>query len=78
MPIINGRRVTNVPDSGVYGSEIIGEFGKKNGRRVVIGRGTTEFETIEAGKRYTKRELLDRKGSAVKVFSIPDRTKGGS
>jgi hypothetical protein len=75
MPIINGRRVTNVPNAGVYGREIIGEMKTRPGRRPVIQR-PGGFETIRPDKRYTKAELLDRKGNPLKVTDIPDRSKG--
>lgn len=76
MPIINGRRVTNVPSGGVYGSDIIREMGEGGGRRVVIQKEGLSFETIQKDRRYSKADLIDRKGNPVRVKSIPDRTKG--
>ena len=77
MAIINGRRVSNVPHSGVYGKELIDEMKSGSGRRTVLHRSGMQFETIFPGKRYTKRELLDKKGQPVKIMTIPERTKGG-
>ena len=77
MAIINGRRVTNVPGSGVYGQDIIDEMDVSQGRRPVFMK-PGGFEQIQPGKRYSKREVLDKKGRPVKVSDIPDRTKGDS
>jgi hypothetical protein len=76
VAIINGRRVTNVPSSGVYGRDIIKETGGETGRRVVIQREGLGFETVQSARRYSKADLIDKKGNAVRVKSIPDRTKG--
>jgi len=75
MARINGRVVT-VPDSGLYGDDLLSVLRPQPGRRGVIQRGGTSFETIDSQRRYSKRELLDRKGQPVKVTDIPDRTKG--
>jgi hypothetical protein len=74
MPIINGKRV-NIPDSGVYGEDLKKAAGVKNGRRAVVQKGI-EIETIQSGKKYSKRDLIDKKGNPVKISTIPDRTKG--
>jgi hypothetical protein len=76
MGIINGRRVTNVPDSGVYGSDLIREMRPGSGRRVVVQKEGLNFSTIDPSRRYTKRELIDKKGQPVKITTIPDRSKG--
>lgn len=75
MPIINGRKVTNVPNAGVYGRDLIDEMRLPPGRRPVLHKGSG-FETIRPEKRYSKQELLDRKGNPLKVSDIPDRSKG--
>ncbi len=75
MPIINGRYVQNVPNSGVYGRDMIGEMGIGPGRRPVIQK-PEGFETIEPNRRYSKKDLIDRKGNPVKWSDIPDRSKG--
>lgn len=75
MPIINGRRVTNVPNSGVYGIDLINEMGVSQGRRPVFMK-PGGFEQIQPNKKYSKRDVLDRKGRPIKVSDIPDRTKG--
>jgi hypothetical protein len=75
MAIVNGRKVTNVPHSGVYGHEIIGEMGLSPGRRPVLHKDRG-FEAIKPDRRYSKHELLDRKGNPLKVSDIPDRSKG--
>ena len=77
MAIINGRRL-NVPESGVYGSELINQAGAGAGRRAVVRRGGTQFETIEPGTHYNRTDLLDGRGNPVKVTTIPDRVKGAS
>jgi hypothetical protein len=70
MPIINGRRVTNIPEAGAYGRELLDELGVKGGRRgVFVKRGGNE--TIDPNKRYSKPEIL-----GLKAMDIPDRTKG--
>lgn len=70
MPIINGRRVTNIPEAGAYGKDLLNELGVKEGRRgVFVKRGGNE--TIAKDKLYSKKEILD-----LKVMDIPDRTKG--
>ena len=78
MAILNGRRIdpSAIPESGVYGRDILRETSPEPGRRVVIEKGPTRFETVAPDRRYTKRELLDRKGNPVKIADIPDRTKG--
>lgn len=77
MAIINGRRVTNIPDAGAYGSEIIKEMKVGPGRRPVFVRDSgSGNEKIDPRKIYTKRDVLDRKGRPFKVSDIPDRTKG--
>lgn len=78
MAIINGKRV-EIPNSGVYGSELIKAAGQTNGRRTVLkrpGSFSTEVEQIHPQKHYPKDYLIDNKGREVKVSTIPDRTKG--
>lgn len=75
MPIINGRRITNVPDAGIYGVDIIREMNTGRGRRPVIIRPGA-FETIRPEKHYPKDQLTDRQGNPLKVSHIPDRSKG--
>jgi len=77
MPIINGRRIDNIPPEGILGSELYKELGARADRRPIIHRGGTRFEAIQPGKRYTADDLRDRQGRPVKVEHIPDRTKGG-
>jgi hypothetical protein len=77
MPIINGRYITNVPDSGVYGGDLIKEMRVGPGRRPVIQK-PDGFETVEPSKLYSKKHLIDRKGNPVKWSDIPDRSKGTS
>jgi hypothetical protein len=75
MAIINGRRVTNVPNAGVYGADIIQEMDIDPGRGPVFIRSEGN-ERIDPKRRYSKRDLLDRKGQPLKVSDIPDRSKG--
>lgn len=75
MPIINGRLVTNVPDAGVYGQDIINELNLRPGRRPVLQK-KSGFETVTPDRRYRKQDLIDRKGNPLKVSDIPDRSKG--
>lgn len=78
VAIINGRKIT-VPDSGVYGSELIKEARPSSGRRIVIpkvGGAATEFETVEPSKFYSKRDLINKKGNPVSIRNIPERIKG--
>lgn len=71
MPIINGRRVTDIPEAGVYGKQLLDELGVKNGRRgTFVKKGGNE--SIQADKHYSKKDIL-----GIKVMDIPDRTKGG-
>ena len=77
MAIINGRRVSNVPNSGVYGSQLVDELKPGCGRRAVLHRGGVQFETIDPERRYAPHELRDKQGRPVKVDAIPERTKGG-
>lgn len=72
--IINGRRI-NVPDSGVYGEDIIREANPGRDRRPVFQDGL-DFKSVQPGKLYRKQELIDKKGNPVKISTIPDRTKG--
>ena len=75
MAIVNGRRI-NVPDSGIYGNEVINQADPRPGRRVIVNTGGTQFETVNSAKHYSKQELLDRWGNPVKVTTIPERVKG--
>jgi hypothetical protein len=75
MKIINGRRITNIPDAGAYGEAIIEEMKLQPGRRPVLKK-PEGFEQIEPRKLYRKRDVLDRKGRPLGVTDIPDRTKG--
>lgn len=74
MPIINGRMV-NIPDAGVYGSELIKEANPDPLRRVVAQK-RGGFESIDSNKKYTRRDLVDRQGRPVKIVTIPERSKG--
>lgn len=77
MPIINGRRVS-IPDSGVYGDDLIREANPGPGRRTVI-MDQGRFQTVDPSKRYSKRDLINKKtGKPIKVSHMPDRTKGMS
>ncbi len=78
MPIINGRRVdlNQVPNSGVYGREMIREISAGANRRPVIQDGLV-FKPIDPNRRYEVKDLKNKKGQGVTVTSIPDRTKGG-
>lgn len=78
MAIINGRHVNNVPNTGVYGHELLKEMRPASGRRPVIHRGGVKFEAIQPNHRYSKRELLNKKGQPVKVDTIPERIKGST
>lgn len=77
MAIINGRKI-KVPDSGIYGSELIKKAGNKNGRRVVVRNRGVQFEKVKSNKLYSKEELINKKGQPVKVTTIPDRTKAAN
>lgn len=75
MAIINGRRI-NVPDSGMYGRDLIKEANPGQGRRTVKYGSGLYAETIDPKKKYTKSQLIDKKGNPIKISTIPDRTKG--
>jgi hypothetical protein len=74
--IKNGRLVGQIPDSGIYGADLIAGLQPKSGRRAVIGRGV-KVEEIKPQKRYTKADLVSIKtGKPVMLRTMPDRTKG--
>lgn len=79
MAIINGRRVNvnNIPNGGVYGRQLIEEAGFGKLRRPVMQRGGFNFETVDPNRRYTQKDLVDKKGQGIKFTSIPVRDKGG-
>ena len=77
MAIINGRRI-QVPYSGMYGSDLIDAVGVQPGRRPVVNRGGTQFETVNPHKLYTQEDLLNKHRIPVKVTTIPDRSKGAA
>lgn len=74
--IQNGRLVGDIPDSGLYGEDLINALGPEAGRRPVIGQGI-KVETINPRRQYKKSELVSRKtGKPVMLKTMPDRTKG--
>jgi hypothetical protein len=74
--IKNGRLVGEIPNSGLYGQDLIDELRPGSGRRAVIGKGV-KVETIDPRKRYTKSDLISIKtGKPVMLRTMPDRTKG--
>lgn len=79
MAIINGRRVNvnSIPHGGVYGRQLIQEADFGRLRRPVIQRGGLDFETVDPGRRYSREDLVDKRGQGVKFTSIPVRDKGG-
>lgn len=64
IAIINGRRVNvnNIPNGGVYGRQLIEEAGFGNKRRPVMQRGGFNFETVDANRRYSRNDLVDKNG----------------
>lgn len=72
--IVNGR-LLDVPESGLYGGDLVNALNPGPGRRAVIGSGI-KIETINPRKRYSKPELTGRGGKPVMVKQMPDRTKG--
>ena len=75
--IRNGRLVGEIPDSGIYGEELIKGLKPRGKRRAVLLKGANNVETIEKDKRYTKRDLISQKtGRSVQMKTMPDRTKG--
>lgn len=73
--IINGRRVS-IPDSGVYGRDLIDHMEPGEGRRPVIRGKGLRATAIDPNRFYSRQELLDRKNQPVKLESLPDRSKG--
>lgn len=77
MAIINGRRVS-IPDSGVFGEDLIREANPGPGRRAVLMQ-QGRFESIQPNRKYSKRDLISAKtGKEVKISHMPDRTKGSA
>jgi len=74
--IVNGRLV-DVPDSGMYGDDLIDALNPGPGRRVVMGSGI-KVETVKRGQKYGASELRGRGGKPLMVKEMPDRTKGFS
>lgn len=76
--IINGRRINpnSLPDSGIYGKNLLKEMKTGAGRRAVIQRGYNGVETIQPEKLYKRAELINKQGQGLKVTSMPDRSKG--
>jgi hypothetical protein len=74
--IRNGRLEGEIPDSGMFGQDLINELQPGSGRRAVIGQGV-KVEAIDPRKRYSKDQLISRKtGKPVMLRTMPDRTKG--
>src|SRR2546427_9665711 len=74
MAIINGRRI-QVPPAGITGQDPIQHVNPGLGRRPVSQQGLN-FRPIQSGYKYKPAELYERHGKAVKITTIPDRTKG--
>lgn len=72
--IFNGRLV-DVPDSGIYGEDLVSALSPGPGRRAVMGSGI-KVETINPRKHYASSELRGRGGKPIMVKQMPDRTKG--
>ena len=76
--IENGRIVGEIPDSGMFGGDIVRGMNPGRGRRAVMIKGTN-VETINPSKNYSKSELISRKtGKPIKTRTMPDRTKGAN
>ena len=72
--IVNGRLV-DVPDSGMYGDDLIDALKPGPGRRIVMGSGI-KVETVKRGVKYSADQLNGRGGKPIMVKEMPDRTKG--
>lgn len=72
--IVNGR-LMDVPDSGLYGGDLVDALNPGQGRRAVLGSGI-KVETIDPRKHYSKEQLVGRGGKPVMIKHMPDRTKG--
>jgi hypothetical protein len=75
MAEIRNGRLVDVPDSGLYGEDLVNAINPGQGRRAVVGSGI-KVETINPNKHYSKSELTGRGGKPVMVKQMPDRTKG--
>jgi hypothetical protein len=75
MAIINGRRI-EVPNSGIYGSELMQAAGNTPERRTIIQGKGMSFKTVNPHTLYKLSDLRDKHGNPVKITTIPDRTKG--
>lgn len=77
MAIINGRRIepNSIPNSGVYGRELVEQAQAGAGRRPILECGG-KVQQIDAKRLYQKHELIDKHGRGAKVTSMPDRSKG--
>lgn len=75
MARIQNGRLVDIPDTGMYGSDIIKAIKPDRGRRPVIRNGT-RVEKVEPGKFYPRNQLFDRHGNPVGAGDMPDRTKG--
>lgn len=74
--IENGRIVGNIPDSGIFGEDLVRGMNPGSGRRAVMMKGTN-VENINPSKNYSKSELISRKtGKPIRMKTMPDRTKG--
>lgn len=74
IKIVNGRMV-NVPDSGIYGSELIEAAKPGPSRRPVLHK-RGGFEPVDSNKKYSRHDLVDRQGRPIKITTIPERSKG--
>ncbi|MGH8498121.1 MAG: hypothetical protein ACRERV_04840 [Methylococcales bacterium] len=54
--------MNNIPNGGVYGRQLIEEAGFGNKRRPVMQRGGFNFETVDANRRYSRNDLVDKNG----------------
>jgi hypothetical protein len=75
MARIQNGRLVDVPDSGLYGDDLIDAIKPEPGRRVVIGSGI-KVETVKRGQKYSAEVLRGRGGKPIMVKEMPDRTKG--
>lgn len=78
MAIINGRRIDpNSIGNGIHGSELARYANPGPGRRAIVELNG-QVETLQPGKLYRTRDLVDRQGRGAKLTTMPDRSKGHS
>lgn len=66
-----------IPEDGMSGTELLKGVRVGRGRKAILSSGS-KVEQVQHGRHYSKRELINKRGRAVKISTMPDRAKGGS